>query len=97
MLAHGIPAQSYAVAANAVDQLKANQDSGRKEKNFNMQTLREFPNGSDKPPLWPQERIIGEEEDYDWLHSDFRNVALPYVYPVFERMLDISQLRETQP
>lgn len=93
LLAHGIPAQSYAVAANAVDQLKVNIRLGRKEKNINMQTLREFPNGSDKPPLWPQERIFKGPFDYDWLHSDFRNVAMPYVYKMYDVMLDKSNLR----
>jgi hypothetical protein len=88
LLAHGIPAQSYAAAANAVPKLN---EFG--ERNINMHSLREFPNGKDALPLWPQERIVEGPFDYDWLHSDFRNVAMPYVYKMYDVMLDKSKLR----
>jgi hypothetical protein len=28
-----------------------------------------------------------------WLHSDFKNVALPYVYPLFLTMINRGELR----
>lgn len=37
------------------------------------------------------------ERQTDWLHSDFRNVAMPYVYPVYERMLSIAGYIEEKP
>ena len=54
-----------------------------------MQALRDDSNLG-----WPEEKIVGGEFDLHWLHSDFRNMAMPYVYPVYEQMLDIGNLRE---
>jgi len=51
-------------------------------KNFNMEVMRRPGNG------WPASRqtLWGQS----WLHSDIRDVALPYVYPVFAQMLDLG-------
>jgi hypothetical protein len=94
LLGHAIPASSYAVAVNPLNRLNS---IGGQSRNFNMHSLRELPNGDDGLPLWPQERIKGDPEiDYDWLHSDFRNVAMPYVYKMYEAMLDTGDLRGKQ-
>ena len=59
-----------------------------------MHELRDdLPSGN---PYWPVERIQGTPEDYDWFHSDFRNMAMPYVYQMYEEMLDQAGLRESQ-
>ena len=73
LLAHAIPARSFAVGANPITKLES--------KNFNMHKLRD--------DYWPQERLKDEFKD-DWLHSDFRNMALPYVYQVYETMLKLG-------
>jgi hypothetical protein len=83
LLAHAIPARSFAAGANPIKKLV---NFGT---DFDMQSLRD--------EYWPQERIKGEAEDYHWLHSDIRNMAMPYVYQVYEKMLDIGELRESQP
>lgn len=88
LLAHGIPAQSYAAAVNPLESLFAQNNSGA-ERNFNMPGLRDAGSLG-----WPQERIVNGPFDFNWLHSDFRNVAMPYVYPVYEQMLDNGNLRE---
>jgi hypothetical protein len=73
----------------AVEKLSPRNQPSR---NINMPGLR------DKATLgWPFERLKDDSLKNDWLHSDFRNIALPYVYPVYESMLDITQLRETRP
>ncbi|TDJ28586.1 MAG: hypothetical protein E2O57_04235 [Gammaproteobacteria bacterium] len=44
----------------------------------NMESLR----GSN----WPQERLDGPYVDR-WLHSDIKNIGMPYIYPIYEEML----------
>jgi hypothetical protein len=43
---------------------------------------------------WTDERSNDEDLDRrrDWLHSDFRNVAMPFAYLVYEKMLSIAEL-----
>jgi len=38
------------------------------------------------PRSWPQERTSKVYGDR-WLHSDIKNIAMPYLYPVYEIML----------
>lgn len=38
-------------------------------------------------PLWPTQGHQGTNRANHWLHSDFKNVALPYVYPLFDFMI----------
>jgi len=50
---------------------------------------------SDEGLGWPKERTSRNGEyASDWLHSDFKDIALPYVYPMYEKMLEIGQLTE---
>jgi hypothetical protein len=79
LLARGIPALSYAAA---VDGFNGAQD-------FDMEQLGR-PDGTN---AWPNEGHSGEASG-DWLHSDFRNVALPYVYPMYEAMITKGDLNE---
>jgi hypothetical protein len=83
LLAHAIPARSFAAGANSIESLE------EKGRSFNMETLRD--------EYWPSERIVGDAQtDYDWHHSDISNMAMPYVYQVYEVMLDKGNLREEQ-
>jgi hypothetical protein len=82
LLASAIPARSFAVAANPLDDFVID------NRNFNMQTLR----GANFS--WPTERVKGEERDHDWLHSDIKNLALPYVYNTYQQMLSTANLVE---
>ncbi|MCF7761334.1 MAG: alpha/beta hydrolase [Cephaloticoccus sp.] len=78
LLARALPALSYAAAANRITAL----DEFEPQRNFNMEQLGRTEN------QWP---IDGHEKDNEavgrWLHSDLKNVALPYVYQLFEAMI----------
>ena len=78
LLATAIPALSYAAAANPLEKLDEEDDS--KDRNFNMMNLK---NGD-----WPAER--GGE----WYHSDFRDVAMSYTWPMFQEMIKQGELDE---
>lgn len=77
-LASGIPALSFAAARNPI-RLLGQQGPGR---NIDMQALRDPDNG------WPASRA--ELWGTRWLHSDVRNVAMPYVYEAYERILRLG-------
>jgi hypothetical protein len=73
LLSSAIPSKSFAAAANSVGLL-----NNFGERNINMEGQR----GSH----WPQERSAGIFGDR-WLHSDIKNIAMPYLYPIYEIML----------
>ena len=77
LLAHAIPSQSYAVAANPLARLGD-------ERNYDMQANRNNPWTDDRSDL-PR-----PNDQTDWLHSDIKNVAMPYVHPTFETMLRVG-------
>ena len=78
LLARGIPALSYAAAANKVEVFT----DGR---NFDMEA------GCRVPDAWPTEGHDGDRRGR-WIHSDFKNVALPYVHPMFQKMITTGGL-----
>ncbi len=82
LLASAIPAMSFGAAVNAVN--KFNQYG---ERNFDMEALR----GQNQE--WPVTRIDNTVFNKRWLHSDIRNVALPYVYQTFDTMLSEGALK----
>jgi len=84
LLASGIPAMSFAAAANGVANLK--DPLTGETRNFNMEAMRK------KPVQWPVSRSALWKKN--WLHSDIRNVALPYIYPVFDKMLELGGFSE---
>ena len=80
VLARGVPAKSYAVAPNAVPAFDLNNDNDR---NYNMEGMKTFSMLAD----WPSE---GHSQSYQygkWLHSDFKNVSLVFVYKMFDEMI----------
>ncbi len=79
LLASAIPTRSFAAAANSIERFEEN------SRNFNMETLRGV------EPAWPAERISDRQKN--WLHSDIRDIALPYVYTVFDTMLQKGELK----
>ncbi len=78
LLARGIPALSYAAAVDAVP--------GGSIQNFDMQADGRV-NG-----IWPTEEHSGDLSG--WLHSDFRNVALPYNFKMYQEMINRGSLYE---
>ena len=79
LLAEAIPAKSFAVAANAVNEI-----SLRGYDNFNMMDMK-------NPGQWPPERLNGSTGN-KWLHSDFRAIALLYTHPMWKKMIDLGGL-----
>jgi len=81
VLAGGIPALSCAAAANPIP------GQEWQDRNFNMQT--DF-------MIDEQWTVEGHEgnDGGKWLHSDFRNVALSYVYKMYEKMIELGGLDE---
>ena len=53
--------------------------------NYDMQTQGRDPN------LWPTEDHSGEKSG-NWTHTDFRDTALPFVYMMYEAMINIGGL-----
>jgi hypothetical protein len=80
VLARGIPALSYAAAANP---LLRSDVAG----NFDMQT--EFRTGNQ----WPTDNHANRSADH-WLHSDFKEVALSYVYKMYKTMIEKGGLNK---
>ena len=81
LLATGIPATSYAAAANAMNPLI------NLERNFDMPIRFKSPEAETD---WPEDSR--QDEATDWLHSDFKDVALPFLYPLYQRMIHLAQL-----
>jgi hypothetical protein len=75
VLARGVPSRSYAVATRKI--ISFDQTS----RNFNMESLGRFEN------RWPAEGHTRDGTQGRWLHSDFKAVAFPYVYRMFEEMI----------
>ncbi len=57
------------------------------DRNFNMETEGRTPN------RWPSEGHTSTTTQNRWLHSDFKNAALPYVYQMYEAMIAKGSLK----
>ena len=84
LLARAIPAMTFAAGAAPVPST----GNGLQVANFDLEAL-----GRTDPGQWPTEgheatRLVGR-----WLHSDYKNVALPYVAPLFTHMINFAALR----
>lgn len=83
LLARGIPALSFAAGGTAIP-TKANSKTIR---NFDLEAEGRH---SDR---WPTEGHTSRNTIGRWLHSDFKNAALPFVHPLFSRMISDGSLR----
>lgn len=73
VLARGVPARTYAAGCHAMG----------------VKLLADFDLESDgrlREMGWPQAGHDDGKKAGRWLHSDFRNAALPYVHPFFKRL-----------
>lgn len=82
LLARGLPALSYAAAANRLSAL----DLFPQTRNFDMEAE------GRTSGQWPTEGHSGGNAG-KWLHSDFKNAALPYVYQMYEAMIAKGSLK----
>ena len=85
LLADAIPALTLPVGANHVQRLAPD---GLPDRNFDMQALYEngWPNG--RPA-----RSVGAVAAGEWHHSDFRAVAYPFNYRLFEKFVQTGNLK----
>jgi hypothetical protein len=82
-LARGLPALSPAAGSTPFPAL-----GGARVVNYDLEQQGR-PVGGD----WPEEGHRSPLTKERWLHSDFKNVALPFVYPLFQTMIKRGSLR----
>ncbi len=83
LLATGIPSRSYAAAANEVAALNP---PGQPSRNFDMAS-------SSMRDGWPS-GIDSADGGMRWRHSDFKDISLRYVYPMYDKMIEIGELKQ---
>jgi hypothetical protein len=79
ILSDAIPAVTWAVGSHPVPRLQA------ANRNFNMNAL--YQND------WPQMRLLTGQNNNNWWHSDFRDVAFTYVHPLFNQFVTVGNLK----
>jgi len=84
LLARAIPAMTFAAGASPVPPT----GSGAQIANFDLETF-----GRTNPSRWPTEGHAATRLAGRWLHSDFKNVALPYVTPLYTHIIKTAALR----
>lgn len=82
LLARAIPAMTFAAGGTALPGV-----SSQGTENFDLEAL------GRTSGLWPKEGHTSKVTVGRWLHSDFKNVALPLVHPLFAKMIADSSLR----
>jgi hypothetical protein len=87
-LASGIPAMSYAIGGVPMRGLATLGVRPTPARNFSLET-----EGRVRDARWPAAGHRKKHEVGRWLHSDFKNVALPSVYPLFQTMINRGSLR----
>jgi len=78
LLASGLPAMSYAMAPNSLNGMAGN---------INMESK------MTDPAQWPSENHSGASTGR-WLHSDMREVALCFLYQMYEEMINLGNLKQ---
>ncbi len=85
LLARGIPAMTFAAGAEPIPGLP---NIAGAPANINLEET-----GRISARRWPTEGHQADKAARRWLHSDFKNVALPFVHPLFTLMITRAQLR----
>lgn len=86
ILATGVPSMSFAIAANSLTKL--DMVNPGENRNFNMQTQLK---SDEAPAYWPE---LDEDHPNDWGHSDFKDVCIQLVYPMYEKIIELGKLKE---
>ena len=82
ILSDAIPATSWAVGSHAVTNLDIRFGEAR---NFDMNLL--YQNG------WPEGRFDTGEHNSNWYHSDYREIAYTFTYPLFNKWVTLGDLK----
>ena len=84
LLATFVPAKQ--LAAGGVNRLAGMPDSGLEKRSFEMQA--DFGNGG----WYDEARYTTTPDDY-WDHGDFKKAAMPYVWGLYEKFVELGELR----
>ena len=87
-LASGVPAMSYAIGGMPMRSLASLGVRPTPARNFSLEA-----EGRAREVRWPSEGHRKKHEVGRWLHSDFKNVALPFVHPLYVSMIAEGGLR----
>ena len=87
-LASGIPALSYAAGGVPMPGLGSVGARPTPARNFSLEAEGRLRDGR-----WPSVGHRKKHEVGRWLHSDFKNVALPFVHPLYASMISEGGLR----
>jgi pimeloyl-ACP methyl ester carboxylesterase len=82
VLARGIPASSF--AAGGIPLALKGTATNQPITNYNLEE-------KGRPEEWPEQGHATKETKGRWLHSDFKNVALPYDHPFFSYVIEQSR------
>ncbi len=88
LLATGVPATSYAVAANPCQAFSAKVLAGV-SRNYDMPKSLVSPGGKSS---WPAH--VDAFDPSDWMHSDFKDVAIQFTLPLYEKFIKIANSDE---
>ncbi len=83
LLARAVPAMSYAAGASPIP----SSGPATQLRNFDLEA------SGRTPGRWPSEGHTTPVTSGRWLHSDFKNAALPFVHPLFAKMIESASLR----
>jgi len=72
---------TFAAAANKIPLLDT--------KNIDMEENGVGRNGT----IWPSQGHTDPASQGRWLHGDLKNVALPYVYPLYAKFIELGGLQ----
>ncbi len=87
LLGTGVPATSYAIASNESEPLMAGYHNPV-ARNYNMPKLLKSSEGR---RFWPAHQ--NSKRDDDWMHGDFKDVALNHVGPMYELIVKLANLK----
>ncbi len=88
LLARGLPAMTFAAGAVPLPLESNLPGPPTKHENFNLEAAGRTPGSR-----WPTDGHKAEKTHGRWLHSDYKNVALPFVHPLFQIIIDRGQLK----
>ncbi len=87
LLARGIPAITFAAGAVPLSNPLTKNIMGEIHQDINLEAK-----GRIATNRWPADAHKAVRAPGRWLHSDYKNVALPFVFPLFNLMIEQSQL-----
>jgi hypothetical protein len=87
LLARGIPAVTFAAGAVPLSNKKMEGGMGKKHQDINLEE-----EGRIAANRWPTEAHKANRAPGRWLHSDYKNAALPFVFPLFNQMIKQTNL-----